>query len=204
MARSRAVLEAGVRERIVASAVELFAEQGYDATSVQQVVDRAGVTKGALYHYFAAKEDLIIEVYRSVFANRLAALDRIVAAGRDPATTLRLIIDDIVVGTVAMTGESAVISRELSHLDQHRTQSLQQDWRRYQEGVREVIRQGQADGVFATATSAEVASWAIFGVTNSLHTWFRPDGPKSAGQIARELADLVLAGLAPQHTLRED
>src|SRR5690349_13706354 len=100
MGRSRTVAgAAGVRERILAAATELFAEQGYAATSVQQVVDRAGVTKGGLYHYFGAKEDLLIEMYRAVFGERLAALDRIIRQGRDPEWTLRAIIDDIVVGT---------------------------------------------------------------------------------------------------------
>jgi AcrR family transcriptional regulator len=44
--RSRAPVQA----RIVAAAVGLFSEKGFDATSVQEIVDRAAVTKGALYH----------------------------------------------------------------------------------------------------------------------------------------------------------
>jgi hypothetical protein len=40
-----------------------------------------------------------------------------------------------------------------------------------------------------------VISWAIFGFNNDLHTWYRPDGPKSAAVIARELSDFVLNGL---------
>lgn len=195
MGRSRTEGVAGVRGRILAAACELFAEQGYDATSVQQVVDRAGVTKGGLYHYFAAKEDLLVEMYRAIFSERLAALDAILAQGRDPEWTLRAIIDNIVVGTAAMRQESAAVSRELATMDSGRTQRLQADWRRYQEAVRALIRQAQRDGVFSPVASPEVVSWSIFGVTNSLHTWFRPDGPKPAGTIARELADFVLAGL---------
>ncbi|MEV4411547.1 TetR/AcrR family transcriptional regulator [Catellatospora sp. NPDC049609] len=196
MGRSRAVAgAAGVRERILAAATELFAEQGYAATSVQQVVDRAGVTKGGLYHYFGAKEDLLVEMYRAVFGERLAALDRIVAQGRDPEWTLRAIIDDIVVGTAAMIKESAAVSHELAAMDSDRTQRLQADWRRYQETVRGLIRDAQESGVFAAVASPEIVSWSIFGVTNSLHTWYRPDGPKPAELIAKELADLVLTGL---------
>ncbi|GAB4054579.1 TetR/AcrR family transcriptional regulator [Catellatospora paridis] len=195
MGRSKTEGAAGVRERILAAACELFAEQGYDATSVQQVVDRAGVTKGGLYHYFGAKEDLLVEMYRAIFSERLTALDTILAQGRDPEWTLRAIIDDIVVGTAAMRQESAAVSRELATMDSGRTQRLQADWRRYQEAVRSLIRQAQQDGAFSPVASPEVVSWSIFGVTNSLHTWFRPDGPKPAETIARELADFVLAGL---------
>lgn len=195
MGRSKADGGAGVRERILAAAGALFAEQGYDATSVQQVVDRAGVTKGGLYHYFGAKEDLLVELYRAVFGRRLAALEEILAQGRDPEWTLRAIIDDIVVGTAAMMTESAAVSRELAHMDSDRTQRLQADWRRYQEAVRGLIRDAQTAGAFAAVASPELVSWSIFGVTTTLHTWYRPDGPQSADQIARELADLVLTGL---------
>src|SRR5262245_57385311 len=72
-----------VRERILASAVDLFAAHGFDATSVSQVVAKAGVTKGAMYHYFAAKDDLLFEIYHTLLADQLASLDRILAMGLD-------------------------------------------------------------------------------------------------------------------------
>ena len=41
-----------------------------------------------------------------------------------------------------------------------------------------------------------MVGWTIFGLSTSLPTWYRPDGPKKPAEIAAELADLVLAGLA--------
>jgi AcrR family transcriptional regulator len=185
-----------VRAKVLAAAAELFASQGYETTSVQQVVDRAGVTKGALYHYFPTKEALLIEMYRSVFAQRQAALDAIIARELEPATTLRAIIDDLVVGTLAMAHAPAAINRELSRVDAERIAPLRADWQRYQDTVRKVIRDAQVAGVFRGRTSPEVASWAIFGVTNTIHTWYRATGPKSPHDIAAELADLIIGGLA--------
>ena len=46
-------------ERLLRAATTLFAEHGFDGTSVQEIVEAAGVTKGAMYHYFASKEDLL-------------------------------------------------------------------------------------------------------------------------------------------------
>ena len=88
--------ETGARQRIVAAAVALFAEQGYDATSVNQVVARAGVAKGALYHHFESKDDLLYEVYRELVDRQLAGLRAILAEGWPPAATLRALIDDLV------------------------------------------------------------------------------------------------------------
>jgi AcrR family transcriptional regulator len=190
MARSK-----GARGLILEAAVELFAEQGYDATSVQQIVERAGVTKGALYHHFAAKEDILFHIYGDLFAEQLADLDRILAEGLPPRETLRAVIHSIVVGTAKAAKAAAVFSHEVTRMSAEHYREQQAEWRRYQDSVRDVIAKGQADGVFATTSSPHVVSWAVFGVTNSLHTWFRPDGPKTAADIATELADLVMFGL---------
>jgi AcrR family transcriptional regulator len=189
--------EAGVRERILACALELFAAHGFDATSVQQVVAQAGVTKGALYHYFGAKEDLLFEIYHSLLTEQLASLDGIVARGADPATTLRDIIRSLTETTADNSRAVTVFTRESSRLDEERWQTLRGEWRRYQDTVRSVIRNAQASGVFTTHASPEIISWAIFGVNNSMPTWFRPDGPKKPAEIADELADFVLAALTP-------
>jgi len=187
-----------VRKQVLAAAVDLFAASGYDGTSVQQIVERAGVTKGALYHYFTAKEDILLEIYTTVFDEQMAALDHIIAMDREPEWTLREIIHSLIAVTAANVKVSAVFSREATRMDQTRWAALQDRWRGYQESVRAVIRRGQSDGSFATVASPEMASWAIFGVTTSLHTWYRPDGPKTPQQLATELSDLVLAGLAPR------
>ncbi|HCT75638.1 MAG TPA: TetR family transcriptional regulator [Micromonosporaceae bacterium] len=186
----------GVRGRVLAAAEELFAEQGYDATSVQQVVARAGVTKGAMYHYFSAKEDLLFEIYNSLLTEQLSGLDRILAQQHDAATSIREIIDDLIVTTAARARGVAIFGREASRLDQERWHALQADWRRYQDSVRKVIRDAQEEGTFVSSASPEVVSWSIFGFVNDLHTWYRPDGPKTAAVIAKELADFVLNGLS--------
>ncbi|HEY1487219.1 MAG TPA: helix-turn-helix domain-containing protein, partial [Micromonosporaceae bacterium] len=118
-----------VRARILAAAVELFAEQGYDKTSVQEVVERAGVTKGALYHYFSAKDDLLFEIYRSLLAEQMAGLDRIMSERRDPASTVRAIIADLVRTTAEHARAAAVFGREIGRVDQERWLELQADWR---------------------------------------------------------------------------
>jgi AcrR family transcriptional regulator len=185
-----------VRDRVLRAAVELFAEQGYDKTSVQEVVERAGVTKGALYHYFTAKEDLLFEIYRSLLAEQMAGLDRITALGLTPGATLRAIIEDLVLTTAAHARAASVFAREVARVDQQRWLALQADWRRYQEVVRGLIRDAQHDGEFADVASPEVVAWTIFGVSTTLPNWYRADGPKKPAEIAGELADLVLAGLA--------
>jgi AcrR family transcriptional regulator len=52
--------EPGARERLVVAAVELFTEQGYDATTVAQIAERAGVTRSTFFRYFPDKRELLV------------------------------------------------------------------------------------------------------------------------------------------------
>ncbi|MFI5259066.1 MAG: TetR/AcrR family transcriptional regulator [Candidatus Limnocylindrales bacterium] len=52
--------EPGARERLVVAGVDLFAEQGYDATTVTQIAERAGVTKSTFFRYFPDKRDILL------------------------------------------------------------------------------------------------------------------------------------------------
>lgn len=52
--------EPGSRERLVVAAVDLFTEQGYDATTVAQIVERAGVTKSTFFRHFSDKRELLV------------------------------------------------------------------------------------------------------------------------------------------------
>jgi AcrR family transcriptional regulator len=183
-------------ERLLAVATRLFAENGYEGTSVQEIVEAAGVTKGAMYHYFAAKDDLLYEIYHAVIGEQLAHLDRIFAAGRPRPQTLRAIIVDLVETTAARLAEASVFAREMHRLAQEPMAALRAERRRYHEAVRDLVARGQEDGTFASNASAETVTLVVFGIVNQLPQWYRPDGPKSPRVLAGEVADFVLAGLA--------
>ena len=188
---------APMQARLLAAATELFAEKGFDATSVQEVVERAQVTKGALYHYFDSKQDLLYEIYHSIISVQLADLERILAAAEPPARTLRAIIVNLVETTAARLDQAVVFGREMHRLDQSRLAAVRADRRRYHDLVRDVVARAQAAGDFAAVAGADTVTQVIFGVINQLPVWYRPSGAKSPGQLGHEIADLVLNALRP-------
>ena len=203
-------MEVSVQRRIVDAAVELFSRKGFDGTSVQEVVDAARVTKGAMYHYFRSKDDLLYEIYHELITEQLAALDRIRALGQPPPQALRAIIVDLVESTAARLPAAAVYAREGHKLAGEPTAAqlvgsapgersgaaLRAQRRRYHEGVRELVARGQRDGAFGTSASAETVTLVVFGIINQLPRWYRPDGPISPRRLADEIAGFVLAGLS--------
>ncbi len=85
-----------VRLRLVDAARSCFAAKGYHATSVQEIVERAAVTKGAFYHYFASKDDLLWLLHEQFIAEELALADGLRQAGGSPVRRLKQLILDLV------------------------------------------------------------------------------------------------------------
>ncbi len=183
------------KDRVLDAAVDLFAEHGYDGTSVAQVIARAGLTKGGFYHHFASKEALLFEVYGDLIARQLEAMEAILARRLPPADTLRALIVDLVESTAASSRRALVFWREQNRLGDARTADYRAARRRYHDAVRKLVRQGQASGAFARVASADTVTFTIFGVINELPLWYRPAGRKRPAQIGTELADFVLAAL---------
>ena len=184
-----------LRARVLDAAVDLFARQGYDGTSVAEVIAQARVAKGGFYHHFASKEALLYEVYGDLISRQLRAMDEIVARGRPPAETLRALIVDLVVSTAASSRQALVFWREMHKLGDERSTEYRRQRRRYHDTVKRLVRDGQAAGEFAAVASPDTITFTIFGVVNELPVWYRPGGRARPAQLATEIADFLLAGL---------
>jgi AcrR family transcriptional regulator len=77
------------RELLVSIARERFTEQGYAATSIEDIVQRAGVAKGALYHHFSGKDALFRAVYEAVLAEVVSAVTAAALAVQEPWAGVR-------------------------------------------------------------------------------------------------------------------
>jgi AcrR family transcriptional regulator len=80
---------AATREHLIAVARQRFTEQGYAATSIEDIVQRAGVAKGALYHHFSGKDALFRAVYEAVVADVVSAVMAAASAVEEPWASVR-------------------------------------------------------------------------------------------------------------------
>ncbi|MFC0296189.1 TetR/AcrR family transcriptional regulator [Geobacillus jurassicus] len=76
----------GRKEDVIETAMKLFAEKGYHATSMQEIAERSGVAKGSIYNYFKSKEELAVSIFRYHYEVLFRQLRQI---GADPALTAR-------------------------------------------------------------------------------------------------------------------
>ncbi len=139
---------APVPQRLLAAATRLFAERGYDRTSVQEIVEAAGVTKGALYHYFGSKDDLLHEIYARVLRLQQERLDAFADADAPVEQRLRDAAADVVVTTIENLDDASIFFRSMHHLSPEKNKQVRAERRRYHERFRALIEEGQRTGVF--------------------------------------------------------
>ncbi|MGO4460544.1 TetR/AcrR family transcriptional regulator [Streptomyces sp. M-16] len=189
--------ETPVPQRLLAVATRLFAERGYDRTSVQEIVEAAGVTKGALYHYFGSKDDLLHEVYARMLRLQQQRLDAVAGSDAPVEERLRAAAADVVVTTIENLDDAMIFFRSMHQLSPEKYKQVRAERRRYHERFRALVEEGQRTGVFATATPADLVVDFYFGSVHHLSTWYRTDGPLTPHQVADHLADLLLRSLRP-------
>ena len=97
--------EPGARERLVVAAVDLFTEQGYDATTVAQIAERAGVTKSTFFRYFPDKRELLVAGQET--------LSRLLAEGIAEAPASASPIEAVAAGLERASSAMGQMNREL-------------------------------------------------------------------------------------------
>lgn len=193
MARSAG--EESVPQRLLAAATRLFAEYGFETTSVQQIVDAAGVTKGAMYHYFGSKDDLLYEIYARVLREQQSRLENAAASESPVQERLHAVAADVVTTTTANLDDTVIFFRSMHLLHPDKKAEVRAERRRYHEKVCELVEEGQRDGVFRTDKSPDLVVDFFFGAVHHLGTWFRSDGDLSGSEVGEHFADLLLDSL---------
>jgi len=85
----RARQAADTRRLLIVTARDLFTERGFAATSIEEIIQRAGVAKGALYHHFSGKNELFRAVYDAVQADAVAGVMTAALAETEPWVAVR-------------------------------------------------------------------------------------------------------------------
>ena len=195
MRAQRETATAPLRETILQEAVRLFAEKGFDATSIQDIVTAAHVTKGAFYYYFTSKNDLLYEIHHVFMAVANAHAEEVLAAGFSPEETLRTMIVTLITGIARFQGAVTVFFREMHRLSPEYRSAMRAERDRYENAFGSVLSRGQEVGVFRADISSRLQTLGILSMCNGTYTWYRAHGPVPAKEIGEAFADMLLAGI---------
>jgi AcrR family transcriptional regulator len=174
------------RSELTREAARLFARKGYHGTSIGDLADALGVQKGSLYAHIASKEDLLYETMREGAAAFHGALDAI--PDELPATEkirlalrahLRVVSEQLDVATVFV--------QEWRYLEGARRDEIVSERRRYEERIRELLREGRELSELRADLDEGAAALLLLSAANWAYTWLQP------GRDTDELADCFFA-----------
>jgi AcrR family transcriptional regulator len=180
-------------DQILMTASQMFNRRGIDGTSLDDITGALGATKGAFYHYFKNKNDLVVRCYRRAFALYERFADASEAYGK---TALDRSLTGVYLNAQAqasglapliqMAGASALppaVRREITR----RARALQRRFESFG-------RQGLGDGSFRAIDFDAMAQLGA-GAFEWLPKWFDLSDPRAKSVLARELTTLFIRGL---------
>ena len=181
------------RTALSAAARQLFTERGFAATSTTEIVERAGVTRGALYHHFAAKDDLFRavfeqlegEVTRRVAEEALTSADPLEQLRRGTRAYLDACIDPAVQRVVLLDGPSVLGWETWQEIEQRYGYGL----------VVAGVEAAMAAGLIASQP-VEALAHVLFGaLTEAGMVVARADDPRASRTEMEAAMDRLLDGL---------
>lgn len=185
------------REReILDAAARVFHQKGYSASSIQDVADAVGILKGSLYYYIDSKEDLLFGILLDTHhesMRRLAQWQRIEGSA---LVRIRAFIEGHIMANVANRIKIGVFLHDFRSLGEERREAIVADRDVYDAYVRDLIREGQAEGLVHPDMDPKLVTMGLLGMMNWTYQWYHPDGDVTPRELASSFADFALAGLA--------
>jgi AcrR family transcriptional regulator len=186
-----------VKEKIIRTSISLFEKQGFSETSIQDIVDQVGVTKGAFYYHFTSKEELLLGIHIRFIDSILRQQKQIL---EDKLKTCKEKLHQVVmmlIQNIESNGALArVFFRELRNLNEENLPDILRKREEFRIGIQELIEMGIANKEFRSDLRADMAAFGILGMCNWGYMWFNPDGEVKAEELASIFVDMILNGLA--------
>lgn len=184
------------KSAIVEAAAELFSVKGYEATTVRDIAERAGVLSGSLYAHIATKEDLYLAIVRQAAEQFTRALTPVVEGHFTP----RLKLTRGVEAHMKVIGESRsgalVYLEDVPMLSDATRIEARRLRRQYELLWNTILDEGIADGAFGVRDKTMVRLF-LLSALNGIPRWYREDGRLSNDAVAKSYAELAWKLVAP-------
>lgn len=188
------------RERILESALRVFASKGFFGAKVSDVADEAGVADGTIYLYFKSKDDLLISLFEQQMQKVNAELEAAMKGAKDAADKLRRFIRAYLGLVEKNRHATEVITIELRQSAKFMKEYSNPRFADLLKMLASVIHEGQRQGRLRDDVPPPVAARALFGVLDELALmWVTGRSDKLDIRKAPDwIAGLVLEGLEPR------
>ncbi|WP_139488695.1 TetR/AcrR family transcriptional regulator [Brevibacillus dissolubilis] len=185
-----------MREKMMEHAIRLFERKGFSETSVQELVDAVGVTKGAFYYYFTSKEELLCQIHLDYIESMLVQQQHIVEEKEQTCREKLTGLVQMLIRSIAEEGDRArIFFREMRHLGAEHLETIGEKRDLFRIRFQSLIEAGVRDGEFRSELRADLVTLAILGMCNWSYTWYDPCGEVMDEALAVLYTELILHGI---------
>ncbi|GAA4009418.1 TetR/AcrR family transcriptional regulator [Allokutzneria multivorans] len=180
-------------ESLLAIAVKLFNERGYDGTSMEELSRKLGITKSAIYHHVPSKQELL----RLAVDRALDGLFAVTLEARSQEGRAIDRLEHVVRRSVAVLVERlpfvTLLLRVRGNTKVERAALARR--REFDQLVTDLVQQAADDGDLRSDIDPSTTSRLLFGMINSVIEWYRPRGDITQDALADAVCTLAFAGL---------
>ncbi|MEV7564276.1 TetR/AcrR family transcriptional regulator [Streptomyces tanashiensis] len=185
------------RRELLDTAAEVFAAQGYNATTVRKIADAAGMLAGSLYYHFDSKESMLDEILATFLNELWDGYDAVLDAALGPRETIEALVTESFREIDRHRAAVAIYQKESQHLvDLPRFGYLTESQRRFEKAWLGTLERGVAAGVFRADLDVRLTYRFVRDTVWVAASWYRPGGQHSPEEIARQYLSMVLDGIA--------
>jgi TetR/AcrR family transcriptional regulator, cholesterol catabolism regulator len=183
------------QKAIVDVAAELFAQKGFGATSLDDIAETLGATKGALYYHIKNKQEILRLIYIIVLDASEEPLREIAETALSPVEKLSKAIAHHTAIAANRSPAMTVFYREQHHLTDPFAQEIILRKKAYERHFEQIILEGQTVGVFTADVDPKIVTFGLLGMCNWLSQWYRADQQYTSQQVAEMFVRMVEKGL---------
>lgn len=179
---------------ILTHATDVFCEKGYEGASMRDLSRASGMSLAGLYYYFESKERLLFLIQKHTFSTIVQWLKARLAGVSDPEQKIRIFILNHLEYFLANPASMKVLSHEADALKNgfaSEVAAIKREYYRICVGLLEELKRERG-----YQFSTRIAVLSLFGMMNWIYTWHNPRVDADADEIAGEMGDIFMRGVA--------
>ncbi|MFJ6499168.1 TetR/AcrR family transcriptional regulator [Streptomyces virginiae] len=189
------------RRELLDTAAEVFAAQGYNATTVRKIADAAGMLAGSLYYHFDSKESMLDEILSAFLTELWDGYDTVLAAGLGPRETIEALVTESFREIDRHRAAVAIYQKESRTLSaQPRFHYLSDSQQKFEKAWLGTLERGVEAQIFRADLDIRLTYRFVRDTVWVAASWYRPGGQHSPEEIARQYLSMVLDGIALRPT----
>ncbi|MEZ5812003.1 MAG: TetR/AcrR family transcriptional regulator [Rhizobiaceae bacterium] len=194
MVRTRAKDHDDKRAGIMETAARIFADGGYDRTSMAQLAAECGVSKALIYHYYASKEALLFDIIDTHLSDLIEAVEEADLPDAEPVERLETLIAALLESYRDADSKHKVQLGAIALLPEEQQEHLKSLERRLVVRFSDAVRAINPEA-FDGRPLLKPVTMSLFGMLNWFYMWFREGGPVTRSGYAKLATRLLVSGV---------